>query len=266
EVHDGEHVGIIDPDVWQRVQTILRRNGASGGALARNRFGALLKGLLRCQPCQRAMVPSITTRSDSRRYRYYVCTGAQKCGWASCPSKAVPAGQIENLVVQQIRAIGTDPDVVAQTLAQADIQAQERTVELELERKALERDLAAWSADVANLAAQMSTKDQNTTALARLADLQERLRNGERRLIEVRAEIVAYQSQRLTEHELETALAAFGPVWQTLTPREQTRMVQLLVERVDYDGGKGKVAITFHVSGIKTLTGELAAQGKEKIA
>jgi len=82
----------------------------------------------------------------------------------------------------------------------------------------------------------------------------------------VRAEIVACQSQRLTEHEVEIALAAFEPVWQALTPREQMRMVQLLVERVDYDGGKGKVAITFHASGINALAEELAVQGKEKIA
>jgi site-specific DNA recombinase len=51
-----------------------------------------------------------------------------------------------------------------------------------------------------------------------------------------------------------------------LTLREQTRVVQLLVERVDYDGAKGKIAITFHPTGIKTLAGELANQPKEKIA
>jgi site-specific DNA recombinase len=266
ETHDGEHAGIVEPDVWQRVQTVLRRNGVSGGALVRNKFGALLKGLFHCTSCNRAMVPSITTRKDSRRYRYYVCSGAQKCGWASCPSKAVPAGQIEKLVLEQIRAIGKDAAVVAETFAQANIHAQEHIAELELERKALERDLAAWNTDVRKLAEQMGAKDQNPTALARLADLQDRLRTAERRLTEVREEIVLYQSQQLTEHDVETALAAFDSVWAALTPREQTRIVQLLVERIDFDGGKGKVAITFHATGIRTLAAEIADQRKEKIA
>jgi site-specific DNA recombinase len=266
ETHDGEHVGIVDPDAWQRVQTILRRNGVSGGALVRKRFGALLKGLLRCVPCKRAMVPSITTRGDSRRYRYYVCSGAQKCGWASCASKAIPAGQIEKLVLEQIRAIGRDPAVVTETFAQANIQAQEHMAELELERKALERDVAAWNTDMRNLAEQMGAKDQNPTALGRLADLHDRLRTAERRLTEVREEMVIYQSQQLTEHDVETALAAFDSVWAALTPREQTRIVQLLVERIDFDGGKGKVAITFRPSGIRTLAAEIADQRKEKIA
>ena len=266
EVHNGEHVGIVSPEIWQRVQTILRRNGVSGGAQVRNRFGAILKGLVRCVPCDRAMIPAHTTRNDSRRYRYYTCTGAQKMGWNTCPSKAVPAAQLEKLVLQQIRAIGMDPTVVAETFAQANSLAKEHVVELERERKSLERDLAAWDADVRNLAGQMGVKDQNPSALAHLADLQDRLRGGERRLTEVREEILDHQRQALTEHEVEMALQAFDPVWEALTPREQTRIIQLLVERVDYDGAKGKVSITFHANGIKNLAAEISADRKEKSA
>ena len=266
EVHNGEHVGIVPPQTWQRAQTILKRNGVSGGALVRNKFGAILKGLVRCVPCDRAMIPSHTTRKDSRRYRYYVCSGAQKMGWGSCPSKAVPAAQLEKLILDQIRSVGKDPTVVAETFAQANSLAQERVVELERERKALERDLAAWDTEVRSLAGQMGAKDQNLSALARLADLQDRLRGGERRLTEVREEILAHQRQSLTEHEVELALQAFDPVWEALTPREQTRLVQLLVERVDFDGAKGKVSITFRANGIKNLAAEISAQRKEKSA
>ena len=46
EIHNGEHTGIIDPVIWQRVQALLKRNGRTGGSLVRNKFGALLKGLL----------------------------------------------------------------------------------------------------------------------------------------------------------------------------------------------------------------------------
>jgi hypothetical protein len=60
----------------------------------RNQFGAILKGLLRCVPCGCAMTPSHTTKGD-RRYRYYTCVGAQKRGWGTCPSKSIPAVQIE---------------------------------------------------------------------------------------------------------------------------------------------------------------------------
>jgi site-specific DNA recombinase len=55
EVHDGEHEGIVDPDVFRRVGLEMRRNGASGGRTVRNKHGALLRGLLRCAACDCGM-------------------------------------------------------------------------------------------------------------------------------------------------------------------------------------------------------------------
>jgi hypothetical protein len=49
------------------------------------------------------MTPSYAIRNGHVRYRYYVCCGAQKRGWGSCPSKSVPAPEIERLVVEQVR-------------------------------------------------------------------------------------------------------------------------------------------------------------------
>jgi site-specific DNA recombinase len=50
EVHDGEHPAIVDPTVRHKAQGLLRRHGVTGGAPVRNRFGALLKGIIRCAP------------------------------------------------------------------------------------------------------------------------------------------------------------------------------------------------------------------------
>ncbi len=66
--------------------------------------------------------------------------------------------------------------------------------------------------------------------------------------------------------EIVQTLAALDPLWEALSPPEQARIVELLVERVDYDGASGKVAITFDHSGIKTLADELANQRKERTA
>ncbi|HON69193.1 MAG TPA: hypothetical protein PLS23_22165 [Phycisphaerae bacterium] len=52
-------------------------------------------------------------------------------------------------------------------------------------------------------------------------------------------------------------LPLFEPVWDTLAPREQARILHLLIQRVDYDGVNGNVSITFHPTGIKTLADEL---------
>jgi site-specific DNA recombinase len=72
------------------------------------------------------------------------------------------------------------------------------------------------------------------------------------------------EQERLDEAEATRALAGLDPAWVTMTPDEQARVVQLLVSRVDYDGARGKVAITFHPLGLKTLAGDRLGQGSEE--
>ncbi|MDA9859142.1 recombinase family protein, partial [Rubripirellula sp.] len=49
EVHEGEHDAIIDLDVYEKVQQILKGNATTCGLENRNKHKALLRGLLRCE-------------------------------------------------------------------------------------------------------------------------------------------------------------------------------------------------------------------------
>ena len=42
-------------------------------------------------------------------------------------------------------------------------------------------------------------------------------------------------------------------VWSKLSPAEKVRVIETLIERVDFDGAAGKVAIEFRPTGIKSL-------------
>lgn len=65
------------------------------------------------------------------------------------------------------------------------------------------------------------------SSISRLADLQERIDMAERRLAGVREQVQEVRHQRIDEEEARQALAAFNPVWQSLTPLEQGRLVAL---------------------------------------
>jgi site-specific DNA recombinase len=266
EVHAGEHAAIVDEGTWERVQALLRRNGRNGGVVVRNQFGALLKGLLRCVPCGCAMTPAHTTKNGSKRYRYYTCSGAQKRGWDTCPSKSIPAGEIERFVIEQIKCIGRDPALLRETFVEATAQVNTRLAELEAERRVLERDVRRWNAEVRALLEEVGRPNAGASAPARLADLQERMRAAERRAADIHEEGLTLSREQVSADEVEMALVAFDPVWDALGTREQARIVQLLVERVDYDGGNDHVSITFHPTGIKALADEIAGRAKEKIA
>jgi site-specific DNA recombinase len=265
ELHPGEHAAIVDSAAFQRVQALLRSNGRSGGGPARSQSGALLRGLIHCGACGNSMTPAHTTKAD-RRYRYYVCTAAQKRGWRACPTKSIPAGQVEQFVVDQVRCLGRDPDLLQAALAEARRQEAERVAELESEERVLERDQSRWHAEQRRLAARLGPDDADDPVVARLADLQERRAQVEKRAVGVRQQIAALRQGRLDQEAASEALRAFDPVWTALAPREQARVLQLLVERIDYDGRAGKIAVRFHPTVIKALTDELAHQHQEHCA
>jgi site-specific DNA recombinase len=169
EVHPGEHQAIVPPDVWQQVQELLHQKGP--GTTVRTESHALLKGILRCRPCGFAMTPAFASKNGGKRYRLYSCVNALKRGRQACPSRYLPALEIENLVVEQIREIVTN---------------------------------------------------------------------------------------RQSSREADDALAPFRDhlVWEALPEAEQARLVQCFVQRVEYDGREGKVAITFHSLDNQNSNGE----------
>ena len=59
------------------------------------------------------MTASHSTKG-TRRYRYYVCSAAQKRGWRTCPAPSVAAGAIERLVVEQLQGLGLDAALTGQ--------------------------------------------------------------------------------------------------------------------------------------------------------
>ena len=98
------HYRVVDPQVFDAVQRLLATHRRSRDEKKRQGSGALLQGLLCCRACQRAMTPAHCW-NRTRRYRYYVCTRAQKEGWSHCAHPSVPAGRMEALVIEQVREL-----------------------------------------------------------------------------------------------------------------------------------------------------------------
>lgn len=258
-LYPGEHAAIVDPEVWRKAQEVLRHNGRTGGSSVRNKHGALLKGLLRCTPCETAMVHSYSVKG-SRLYRYYVCGRAQREGWTSCPSKSIPAAEIERFIVDRIRALGKDEGLLKETLRQARSQGSSQVEALEAEQEALLADLKRMNAEIRRTLQSVAGASVDAD---RLASLEEQVRLVEEKLAEGRERLEAARGQMVDERDLATALSLFDPVWNALFPREQARIIRLLLEQVGYDGAAGALALTFRPSGITALARERSAGEQE---
>jgi DNA invertase Pin-like site-specific DNA recombinase len=123
--YPGEHDGIIDRAVWDKVHTILTESPRKRAARTRADTPALLKGLL-YGPDGAAFSPT-HTRKGGKLYRYYVSQTVLKHGAGSCPVGRVPAGEIEAAVIDQIRAVLRQPEIVAGTWKAARAQNGEIT-------------------------------------------------------------------------------------------------------------------------------------------
>ena len=111
--YPGEHSAIIDREVWDNVHAILTESPRKRAARTRADTPALLKGLL-FGPDGAAFSPT-HTRKGGRLYRYYVSQTVLKHGAGSCPVSRVPAGEIEAAVIDQLRALFRQPELVAGT-------------------------------------------------------------------------------------------------------------------------------------------------------
>jgi site-specific DNA recombinase len=181
--YPGEHVGIIDRKVWEKVQARFQENPRKRAAATRAQTPSLLKGII-YDATGTAMSPT-HTRKRGRLYRYYVSQTVLKQGSAECPVARVPAAEIEKLVVEQVRLLLLSPEIIVQTWRSA--------------RKSV---------------------------------------------------------KRMTESEVRDALRAFDPLWNQLFPAEQSRIIQLIVERVDVL--IDRVDIKLRIAGITSLIGELS--------
>jgi hypothetical protein len=115
--YPGEHESIVDRATWDRVHEVVATNAKRRGNEARARTPAPLRGLMRCTHCSSAMTPSQTRRRGrGRLYRYYVCLGASRRGHDTCPVRSIAAGEVEALVLGQVRRLLASPELVARTI------------------------------------------------------------------------------------------------------------------------------------------------------
>ena len=111
--YPGEHAAIIDRALWERVHAIMQQSPRTRASNTRAQTPALLKGLL-FGPGGVAFSPTHTRKRD-RLYRYYVSQAVLTHGRGACPIGRVPAGEIEGAIIDQLRAVFRQPEIVVGT-------------------------------------------------------------------------------------------------------------------------------------------------------
>ncbi|MFN3165599.1 MAG: recombinase family protein [Phycisphaeraceae bacterium] len=261
-VYDGEHDAIVPLDLYNNVQALLRSNKRSGGKYAkgRNKNNAMLRGLVQCASCGVAMTHHFTTKRKNgkatTRYRYYVCANAQKKGWDSCPTASVPAPALEQFVVDQIREVGRSSQMFRDVLYAAQEQITDAIDELRIEHDAAKQNAKRIAEEIRELAPKAGLIGAGTD---QLAELQDELTQAEQEVTQIGSKIIDLERKLVDDRAIAKAIEAFDPVWESLSPAEQTSIVQMLIERVDYDGENDSVSVAFRSASLGQQHEEVTA-------
>jgi len=139
--YPGEHQAIVPRELWDRVHAVLSESPRVRANRNRSQTPALLRGLI-FGTDGRAMSPT-HTRRRGRLYRYYVNQRVLKAV-ADDPGimRRVPAAAIEDAVVDQLRVMLRQPEIIVGTWCAARADAPDLT-EAEV-REALEQLEPLW--------------------------------------------------------------------------------------------------------------------------
>jgi site-specific DNA recombinase len=177
------------------------------------------------------MTPAHSANRSGKRYRYYTCTAAQRRGWRTCPSKALPAAAVESFVLEQLRVWAADPvawkKALGATLAQNDAvlatnEAAKRVVDQELARLRAAYRQASPAERVALQAPKRHAKEQRALLCQ---------------------EIQALKDAPGSDSDRLQTLATLTDGGDGAPTAEQAQLVHRLVQRIDYDGVEGKLSI-----------------------
>lgn len=241
EIYDGQHEGIVDPEIFERVKKTLAGNDLTKGQRRRNAHDALLKGLLKCKSCGTAFVHTGSkkkTNNGHKYYRYYTCA-TKRLNTRSCPSPSIPAGDIEKLVADQLMGIGTDPVLQETVYEQLSAAIDEKQRSAEQVRKTAERELARITKELDS-----STEFEASETL--LLHLEHKRQEAEEAL--ENAEKQTYL-RKPSKDEIIATVRDMARLWPSFNEGEKCAFVKALVREVEYDAGEGKLDIHFNESG-----------------
>lgn len=123
--YPGLHEAIVDNELWNAAQEQLNSNRRVHNAQSRAKEPSLLSGLI-VDSNTNPMTPSHAVKAG-KRYRYYVSRTLMsgKCK-ANAKGQRIPAGEIETLVLDRLRAFFASHQDVGHVLASLNIAADEQ--------------------------------------------------------------------------------------------------------------------------------------------
>ncbi len=138
--YPAPHVALVDPATFQAAHDLLELRGEDYSKRRSNPTDYLLGGLLTCGRCGKRY-GGTSAHGKLYLYRYYTCLSRQRAGRHGCDADRLPAGELDQAVLDALVETYTNSEIIEAALREA----QERSVAEQAER---EQELAPVNAEL----------------------------------------------------------------------------------------------------------------------
>jgi len=196
------------------------------------------KGILRCDHCNRFLVPKPAGKKDKdgNPYLYYTCGDLNKHGKKTdCVLRNIPARAFEDFIIKLLAELGKHPDVVKATAEAAKREHQEAVKPFEAKLRKVAKELDEASKEVASLidmAMRPEMKNLSGEFMAEADALGKRKSDLQVERQKLQMEIDYRRSLVVDETILCKNLTEFAALFEKLTFEERAELVSLLFKEI----------------------------------
>jgi DNA invertase Pin-like site-specific DNA recombinase len=242
EEYPGRHEPLVTPDLWERANaatTKLPPRERPTVILSRDRHGHVLKGVVFCAHCRRALIPHDSGKKDpsGRPYRYYDCGQVtRKTRDQTCPVGRIAAGSLEAVVFGYLAQLSRHPDIVRAALGHARSTQKSSQEHLRAALDQTEKNLADVNRQVENCVEAIAAGGAEILGdelKQRVHSLRERRQEFIVQCEQLRQDLKASDSELASEKWTLAAIHRLGELLPKLDTQDQKELIRLLVERID---------------------------------
>ena len=243
ELHPGQHPRLIDEATHHQVMLSLagkRRELRYTGV----NHDYVLRGLVRCGRCGAAMSPA-STKKGKTVHRYYRCCTRDKEGRQVCGARQLPAGALEEFVVERIALATADGSLVAEVERQMRERTDARRKANEELRRRLPDEIANASWAATRYVEELGRLQGRSRELveAKLRTETDRLTAAEQRLAHAENDRIDVEVADAEREWIVRALRDFDRVWSMMTPENRGRLARSLVVAIRVDEASNQVEV-----------------------
>lgn len=237
------HDALVSREIWEKANAavVVAQDSAPAVRMMvdRDAHMHLLKGVVYCASCDRALVPHDSGKrgADGRPYRYYYCGFVLKERQKDrCSIGQLQADALEKVTLEFLGQLSRHPDLVTLVIQNARTRKKADRPVLREELDSLGKEMSAMKQKLTNCADVLVNGGMDTVTdslkqrMAELAAERQRLTVAIERK---RYELAACDTAILNEERVMNALSRLGTLLPQVPPSEQKELCRLLIDRLE---------------------------------